>query len=141
MDIPIPTDDGRWVSENFERLQRVIQDYDHNLVLQWIPPEHRAPGDIPYRIWDTKHHAVVFHASEKDTPQDILARLFEADNAHHNVMTRMQSANAAAKALQLKEQADLYEQMADEARFLKNSELHTVRMNGKKFDHERRRIG
>ncbi len=38
----IPTETGRWVSEHYERLARVVQDYDPQFELRWIPPEART---------------------------------------------------------------------------------------------------
>lgn len=135
----IPTETGHWVDENFERLARVIQDYDPNLELRWIPPEHRA-GEKPYRIIDVKHNYVVFDASETDSPQMILERLFAGDVSKGNPLKRMEAREAAEKTLKLKEAMDQAEEAADQATFLKNSPLHTLRFNGKKFDHNRRRI-
>jgi hypothetical protein len=82
----------------------------------------------------------VFHASELETPQEILARLFSSDAIHGNVLDRLESHNAAIKAMELKEWEDNLEDAADQALFLKNTHLHTVRFNGKKFDHNRRVI-
>lgn len=137
----IPTDDGRWVSEEFERLARIIQDYDQDLELRWIPPEHRTRDDkSPYCVFDTRVQQPVFFATELDTPESILARLFDSDNKQGNVLTRLEKQEAATKAMQLKAQADEWEDMHDQANFFKNSHLHTLKFNGKKFDHERRLI-
>src|SRR5690348_17034786 len=98
----VPTDDGRWVSEQYERLARVVQDYDPQFELRWIPPEHRNdPGDIErcYVIWDVVTNNPVLYAGELSTPEEILGRLFDADNKHGNVLERIDAHNAAVEAL------------------------------------------
>lgn len=141
VDTYIPTDEGRWVSAEFERLAQVIQDYDPQFELRWIPPEHRRTEDKkPYCIFDLKIQKVVFFASELDSPVDILERLFRGDNAKHDVLANLERREAAQRALELRKSMDDYEDAADKANFLKNSPLHTLRFNGHKFDHLRRRI-
>lgn len=101
--------DGEWVNEHFARLAEVIQEYDRALALQWIPPGQRdeeADRKNPYRIFDTRSNRVVMFASELDTPQDILARLWGADNAKNDVLSNLDANNAAAEALRLKERMD-----------------------------------
>lgn len=101
--------DGEWVNEHFARLAEVIQEYDRALALQWIPPGQRdeeADRKNPYRIFDTRSNRVVMFASELDTPQDILARLWGADNSKNDVLSNLDANNAAAEALRLKERMD-----------------------------------
>ena len=141
MEVYFPADDGTWVSENYERLARVIQDYDPALELRYIPPAARTREDRnPYCVWDSRSgHAVLF-ASELDSPERILERLFTADSTRGNVLDRLEAHNAAIETLKHKKWLDELEEAAEEAYFMKQSHLHTVRMNGKKFDHNRREI-
>lgn len=135
----IPTETGEWVSENYERLARIIMDYDPDLRLAWIPPAARTKEDMkPYAIIDTRTNYIIFTASELDTPDKILERLFTGDNRHGNVLDRIEAQERAVQAIQHKEWLDSLEDAADKAYFLKQSHLHTVRFNGKKFDHNRR---
>jgi hypothetical protein len=140
-DIFIPQSTDSWISEEFERLAQVVQDYDHNLELRWIPHDRRTRDDkYPYVIVDKHTNTTVLHASELDTPVDILERLFTGDNAKGNVLEQMDRRNAAIQALRKREQLDELEELHDKAGFLLRSPLHTVRMDGKKFDHQRRVI-
>lgn len=137
----IPTDDGRWVNSDFERLARNIQGYDPALELRWIPPEHRTRDDKkPYIIVDTRTGDSVLHASELDTPEDILARLYLADGAQHSVLEELEAHNLAIENLRKQEWDDEREDMRDQAVFLMKSPLNTLRFNGKKLDHLRRPI-
>lgn len=135
----IPTDDNRWVNADFERLARNIKEYNPDLELRWIPPEHRTREDkAPYIVVDTKINQSVLHANELDTPSEILARLYLADSKNGNVLDRIEAHNLAVLNLQMQEWVDEREDMMDQARFLFFSPLNTVRFNGKKLDHQRR---
>lgn len=151
MDTYIPTDDGQWVSEKFERLQRVIQDYDPNLELAWIPPANRTREDKkPFCVVHTNpqngKRYTVLYASELDTPEHILARLWGADEKNGDVLSNLDKHNEAAEALRLKAKDDKWEEMHDKADFLFNTEKHWINMgrddDGQliRMDDSRRRI-
>lgn len=151
MDTYIPTDDGQWVSEKFERLARVIKDYDPNLELRWIPPAKRTREDKkPFCVvhFNPQNGAeyVVLHASELDSPEDILARLWGADSKTGDVLAKLDIHNDAAEALRLKDQQDRMAEATDRAEFLHRSPINYLRW-GKdaegrpiKMDDERRRL-
>jgi hypothetical protein len=137
----IPTDDGRWVNSDFERLARNIQDYDQNLQLCWIPPEKRTREDKkPYAVVDTRTQTVVLHAGELDSPAEILTNLYLADGSNGNVLDRIEAHNLAIENLRTQEWADQREDMRDQALFLVKSPLNTLKFNGKKLDHLRRPV-
>lgn len=137
----IPIEDGRWVDENFARLAEIIQNYDHNLVLLWIPPDKRDPVDKkPYAVIDTRTQSYVMFATELDTPVDILARLYRADNTHGNVLTALEAHNKAIEAFETQKRIEQLEEMREYAMFLLTSKKNYIKHNGKKFDSERRVI-
>lgn len=137
----IPTDSGEWVSEHFERLARVLKDYDHYLELRWIPPANRTRDDKkPYVVVDVRSGTPVLYASELDTPEEILARVFNADNTKSNVISRLDNMDMARRVLALSAHKDRLEEAEDKAKFLLDSPLNTIQMDGKKFDHQRRVI-
>ena len=116
MAINIVTENGEWVSEDFQRLAEIVKDYDEYLELRWIPPGQRetdADKKNPYCIVDTRSNYIVMFASERDTPQSILARLWSADNGRGSVLDRVDAENAAAEAFRLKEQMDDIEMKKD----------------------------
>lgn len=140
----IPTDDGRWVSEHYERLARVVKDYDPQFELRWIPPEHRAtPEDRKncYVIWDTYTNSAVLHAGELDTPESILGRLFDSDNKHGNVLERIDAHNAAIEALRMKEKLDAAEERQDYISWLIGTKKNYIKLpGGRKTDDQLRPI-
>lgn len=152
MDIHIPTNDGYWVSENFQRLAEVIKDYSHSknsdLELRWIPPTNRETPDEkakPFCVFDSRAQRPIFFASEFDTPETILTRLFDSDNTKGDVLKRIDAHNAAVKALKLKEQMEKLEDANDRAMFMIGSPLNYMRMRNEKgelikYDDERRRM-
>lgn len=145
----VVTDDGQWVNEHYERLASIIKDYDEALELQWIPPGQRteeADKKNPYRIFDTRSNSVVMFASERDSAESILGRLWGADNSKGNVLDSLEAHNAAAEAFKLKERMDEEEMRKDFAAFLVGSEknYHKVTHPGTgeklKLDDQLRRI-
>lgn len=144
MDTFIPTDDGRWVSENYERLARVVQDYDPQFELRWIPPENRTTQEErikPYVVWDTITNSPVFFASELDTPVDILERLFLGDNTKGDVLKKIDAHNAAIEAMKMKEQLDAAGERMEYAQWLMATQKNFITLpGGRKVDDQLRPI-
>lgn len=137
----IPADTGEWVDENYERLARIIQDYDHYLELRWIPPANRTREDKkPYVVVDTRTNSAVLYASELDTPTDILVNLIDSDNARGSVINRLEASELATKLQEQKAWLDNLEEAKDRSNFLLNTPLHYAKMDGVKYDEHRRRM-
>lgn len=140
----VPTDDGRWVSEQYERLAQVVQDYDPQFELRWIPSEHRSePEDRKncYVIWDIIANAPVLFAGELDNPETILGKLFDADNKHGNVLDRVNAHNAAIEALKLREELDRRNEQMDKVAWLMETKKNFINMgNGRVVDDQLRRV-
>lgn len=143
----IPTDDGRWVSEEYERLARVVQDYDPRFELRWIPPEARtSKEDIakPYVVWDTLVNKPVLFASELTTPKEILSRMFEGDMSKHSpdsILRKVEASERAAKALEMKAKMDEEEERQDYIAHLIGNKNNYIRLkNGMKVDDQLRPI-
>jgi hypothetical protein len=147
MDVHIPTDDGYWVSENFCRLAEIINDFNPHLELRWIPPTSRESKDEranPYCIVDTAGNYIVMFASERDTPEQILAKLIDIDNTNGDVLRRLEAQNDAAKIFELKKQRELMDAASEVAAFMIRSPLNYLKVKiGEdlvKLDDERRRV-
>lgn len=142
----IPTDDGRWVDEKFARLAEVIQDYDPAFELRWIPPDRRSdPSDHTkcYVVVETgpSGEFPVFFAGPMDTPEQILARLFDSDNKNGDVLKRIDAHNAAKEALKMKEEMDLAEERKEYISWLIGTQKNYINMgNGRVVDDQLRRI-
>jgi hypothetical protein len=134
LDIAIPTDDGRWVSEKHERIASIIQDYDPALHLAYIPPDKREPGDVPFAVIHTPNDAPAYIvATFDDCDERILEHLWSIDNQHGDVLSRMDAHNAAIKAVELKERMDREEASRDLTASIVRSPLNTYKHNGVKY--------
>lgn len=128
-----------WINAEYERLAQVINDYNPNLFLAYLPAERMEPDDIdtpPYAILDMRLGGKpVMFATHADTTIDILERLFNSDMTRGDVLQRLDNRNRAAELLRL---AEIKEQM-DEANDLalhlvktKKNFINFVRPNGDK---------
>lgn len=146
----IATETGQWVDENFERLARMLQDYSPTLELRWIPTDRRTREDKkPYQVVNRESNGqetIVCHASETDSPIDILTAVFTADNKQGNVLDRIEAHNRAIELFALKEKEDRLSEALELSKFMFTTPLHYIKMgkdeDGKliKFDEHRRRM-
>ncbi|GHF92116.1 hypothetical protein [Streptomyces griseosporeus] len=82
--IYFPTNDGNWISEKQRRINEILQDYDPNLQLQWIPPGRRNEKDEPFRVVHFPPNGrpyLVCTAMEAD--ERLLASVFASDQKKH----------------------------------------------------------
>ena len=104
--IYLPDENGHFISENQRRIAEILQDYDPNLQLQWIPPDKRGPQDYAFRIVDQNRNRgsayVICFANECD--ERLLARVFHADQqrSNNNALTYLDAHEAAVRAMKLK---------------------------------------
>lgn len=140
----IPTDDGQWVDENFERLARVIQDYDPQFELRWIPPGERDTNLErlnPYVVVDILTNSPVMFASGAETATGILARLFSMDNSKGDVVARLDAENAAVEAMDMKKKLDKAEERQEYMAFLIGTKKNYINLGGgRKVDDQLRPI-
>ena len=131
----VPTEDGRFVSERHAHIDEIINDYDPNLRLAWIPPENRDPNsdDPPFAIIDTRTNEPIMFAREDEVDERLLARLWRGDNTKHNVLRDIEAQEAAQKALALKERMDREEEAKDFLEWYARSPW-TFTHNGKRFN-------
>lgn len=136
MDIYIPVD-GHFISERFERMARIIQDYDEHLELQWIPPDARTNDkQPPYQIWDYRGNYVVFRFTETDAlfPEKILVRLWTGDTTKHDVLAYLDAMDKAREAMIMKEWLDKQEERNDKTSWLMKTKKNFIKWRDKKGD-------
>ena len=140
----MPTDDGQWVDEQFERLARVVKDYDPGYALYWIPPAQRETlqeKQKPYVVVDERTGLPIMWASRTDTPDKILEELFLGDNSKGDVLARMEAHNAAVQALEMKAKMDRAEERQDFIEHLvRNPKNYITLPGGRKVDDQLRPI-
>lgn len=97
--------DGHFVSQKQIRINEILQDYDPNLQLQWIPPNERREGDIAFRVVHFppgKSPYLICTAEEAD--ERLLAKVFEADQRNSpNKLSYIENYNNALELVRAKE--------------------------------------
>lgn len=134
-----PHSDGRWISDSVSRVVELIQEYDPNLEVQWIPPEHRQEGDPAFRIMEkTKNGRMViafYVQDEKEFTPDILARIYRADAAKKgNILSEVDAKNKAYREAREKKHREEREEMIDFAYHMLRSPKTRYRHNGRVYE-------
>lgn len=109
----IATEHG-FVSAEHQRIAEIIQDYDETLALAFIPEANREPGDHPFAVIHSpvgKPQYIAFYADQCD--ERILERLFTNDLTKHDVLSQLEAADAARRAVELKRELDKAEARKD----------------------------
>lgn len=124
---------GQWINEKFQRIAEIIHDLSPSLALLWIPPSERQEGDAdPYAVMHTNHAGeqyIFMYIKEEELDERVIAKILEADS--DTLIERLNKMEAAKELLRAKEQEDRNAEMADMARSMWRSPLHSYRHNGK----------
>lgn len=133
--------DGHFVSQKQIRINEVLQDYDPNLQLQWIPPDKRSERDLAFRVVHFSPgkapYAICF-AEEAD--ERLLARVFEADQQRGpNRLSFIENYNNALELVRAKEDMESRQELHEmAAAIIRNNKSHyTIKINGEVIDFER----
>lgn len=133
--------DGTFVSQKQIRINEVLQDYDPNLQLQWIPPDKRSKKDLAFRVVHfvpgRAPYAICF-AEEAD--ERLLARVFEADQTNSpNKLSFIENYNNALELVRAKEDMEERQELHEMAAAVlrNNKSSYTIKMNGEVIDFER----
>jgi hypothetical protein len=107
--IYFPNEHGQFVSEKQRRISEILQEYDHRLEIQWIPPGDRREDTNIFRVvarYPNQPAYVVCFAEDCD--ERLLARVIQADQSRHStdVLTYIDAHNAAVTALREKERQE-----------------------------------
>jgi len=136
-DAPAAHEDGHFISAKVSRIVELIRDFDPRLDVKWVPPEHRAPGDAAFaiveRIADGREQPVFYVQTEEEMDERVLARIYESDVAHNDVMGKMEANNRAIKAAEDAKFRDMQEESHDLMRSVLKSGKHNYQHNGKTY--------
>lgn len=97
--IYFPSNDGKtWISEKQRRVNEILNDFDSNLQLQWIPPGRRNEKDEPFRVVCFPVNGrpyLICTAMEAD--ERLLATVFQSrqKNNSGNLLTWLDNYNSA----------------------------------------------
>jgi len=136
-DLPVPHEDGSWVSERISRIVDLIREYDPRLDVRWIPAAAREPGDAAFAIIELTPdgpRTAFLVQTEDEFDERVLARIYQADSTKHDVAANLDALNRAHAALQQRVREETWEELADQSKFLMRTPLWNPRIGNKKFD-------
>ena len=122
---------GEYISQKMNRVQEIIQDYDPNLRLAWIPPKERTAFDkFPFVLIHSpvgKPEYIAMSLKEDEINESLLARLWMHDNRQASVLDRLEAEDAARNAMRYKEKMDAEEMRKEMVSSIIKSPLNTYR--------------
>jgi hypothetical protein len=128
--------DGHFVSEKQVRINQILQDYDKNLQLQWIPSGERSDNDMAFRVVafpDGRAPYLVCVGQEAD--ERLLAKVLEADQVNNpNKLSYIDNYNAALELVREKEKKEARQEDHDLAASILRSNKENYRHGGVNFE-------
>lgn len=133
--------DGHFVSQNQVRINEILQDYDPNLQLQWIPPDRRSHEDKAFRVVCFplgRAPYLVCTADEAD--ERLLARVFEADQVNSpNKLSYIENYNKALELSRAKQAQELRVEDHELAAAILRNRKSSFKHGGIDYERQRRR--
>lgn len=100
-DLPIPLNDGHWVSAKVNRVIQILQDYDSSLTVMWIPPEKRDNDDEAFLVVEMTPQGpkpVFAVKSEEYMDERLLEQIYRYDtHKHGDVLSEIDARNKARR--------------------------------------------
>ncbi len=132
------SDLGEFISEAHSYLAEILNDYNRDFSLVFIPKNQLRPGDKPFAILHSPAGLapyIVRYLTEEDmkNPQAVLAWVFENDTTRTDVLAKLEAADAARQAFNLKERESAIEEQIDMMRFMAKTPLHTFKADGRTY--------
>lgn len=138
---------GEFISDDHQHLAEILNDYNPNLSLVFIPMKDRQPGDTkPFAILESRPGfapQIVRYLSEADMlhPTTVLEWVFVGDTTKNGgaagLIRRMEAHDAADKLMKLKQREAELEDISEHVAFMSTggrNKLHTIHHNGKKLE-------
>lgn len=137
------SDSGAFINSKMQRMAEILNDYNSNFSLVWIPPKNRDATDTkPYAILDSTPGLAPYvmrylSEVEMNDPAAILAWIFDGDLSKHSpvdVLTSIQNRQNAEQLLYLKVEEDAAQDRIDHIAFYAGGgrdKRNYIRENGK----------
>ena len=122
------------LSVTHSRVAELLQDYNPELELQYIPEQDRGAFDArPFRVIHKSVNGtyVVGYFKEDEVNEKLIAHIFKHDRKNRNILTDLEDEEAARDALLLREKLDAQEEARAIAESMIKSKKSTYRHNGK----------
>lgn len=133
--LPVPHEDGSFVSAKVSRIAELIRDYDHHIDVRWIRPADRAPDEpafaLVYVNTDGSEYVIFYVQDEEAWDEGVLARLYEIDaEKQGSIIDKVDAMNAAARKVQEATYQEQMEEAKDFAYSVLHSKKHRYKHNG-----------
>jgi predicted Zn-dependent protease len=133
--LPVPHEDGSFISAKVSRIAEVVQDYDHNVQVRWTPPAQRVFGDPAFAIVSAipgqAEYVIFYVQDESEFDGRVLERLISLDaEKTGNALSALDARNAAVKAIQGNIHKERLEESKDLAYHILKSKKHIYRHDG-----------
>lgn len=138
--LPVPHDDGHFISERVSRTVQLIRDYDSRLDVVWLPPERRDHPDDPqfYVVEcmpDGRRLPVFSIQDESFMDERLLERIYMNDaEKQGNIMEAIDARNRARRDMIARENKDREAEILDIAKHVLASPKSRYRHNGKVYE-------
>ena len=127
---------GHALSAKHQRVAELIHDFNSELELRWIPTGQRTAFDKePFAVYHVTQGSeyMVVSCKEEEVDHRLIARLFSMDNANGSVLDKIESEEAAKRALKMKEQIDSWEEAHELAGAIVGTRKSVYRHNGVEY--------
>ena len=136
--------DGQFVSEKHLHVAELLNEYDDQLTLEWIPPDKRAiDDDKPFAVRCTptngdKPYYVTF-VTEDEVDERLLAFVIANDMAKapggpKGLQAHLDAQEAARQAMKMKQDIEREEERLDLIKHIVRSPLSRYRHNGVTYE-------
>jgi hypothetical protein len=118
------------------RVAQLLQDYNPELELQYIPENDRGAFDArPFRVVHNSVNGVyvVGYFKEDEVNEKLIGHIFKHDRKNRNILTDLEAEEAARDALLLRERLDAQEEARAIAQSMINSKKDSYRINGRTY--------
>jgi hypothetical protein len=139
-DLPVPHDDGHFISDRVSRTVELIRQYDSNLDVVWLPPERRDnPNDPEFyvveRMADGRTLPVFSIQSAEFMDERLLERIYETDALKQDdVLSAMDARNKAKRDMIMAEARDRELEYLEVAKSVLKSPKSRYRHNGRVYE-------
>lgn len=123
------------LSSRANRVAQAINEYNPDLHLAWIPPEHREVGDIPYAVIHRPkigQEYVAFLVQESEL-ESALGRVIMNDTSRTNPLTAVEASEIAARTIMQKKREEEMAEAHDIAYAILKSKKHAYKHGGKVY--------
>lgn len=138
VDVPIPLEDGHWISAKVARVVEVLKNYDEKLDVVWIPPEQREPGDAAFMVVELTPRGpqpIFAVLDEEHMDERLLEQVYLYDtHKPGDVLSEMDARNKARRDMMRAKHQEEMDAAADLAYHILKSPKIRYRHNGVTYE-------